>query len=86
MIALTLVAAAGTQLGKPDKVKKFPDNTTVLSMKSVLSKLYGIPNDKLVIKYRVNKNDPNEILDEDHKPIGFYGVRDGSMLIIDQMD
>ena len=65
-------------------MKKFPDNTTVLSLKSVLSKLYGIANDKLVIKYRVNKNDPNEILDEDHKAIGFYGVRDGSMLIIDE--
>lgn len=55
----------------------------MLSLKSVISKLYGIPNDKLVIKYRVSKHDPNEILDEDHKQIGFYGVRDGSMLIID---
>lgn len=54
MVSLTLVAAAGPQLGKPDKVKKFPDNTTILSLKNVLSKLYGIPNDRLVLKYRVN--------------------------------
>lgn len=67
MVALTLIAAAGPMLGKADKVKKFPDNTTVLSLKNVISKLYSIPNDKLIIKYRVNKHDPNEILDEDHK-------------------
>lgn len=54
MIPLILVAAAGSQLGKPDKTKKFPDNTTILSLKNVLSKLYGIPNDKIVLKYKVN--------------------------------
>lgn len=83
MVSLTLVVAAGPSLGKPEKVKKFPDNTTILSLKSVLSKLYGIPNDKLVLKYRINSHDPNEILDEDHKTLGFYGVKDGSQIIID---
>ncbi|KAL4483876.1 hypothetical protein ABPG72_006251 [Tetrahymena utriculariae] len=86
MVQLNLIAAAGSQLGKPNKSKKFPDNTSILSLKNVLSKLYGIPNDKLILKYRVNQHDPNEILDEDHKTLGFYQIKDNTTLIVDQLD
>ncbi|EGR26902.1 tubulin-specific chaperone e, putative [Ichthyophthirius multifiliis] len=84
MISLKIMAAAGPQLGKPEKVKKFPENTSVLSIKNVLSKLYGIQSDEMIIYYKVNQHDPNEILDEEHKAIGFYGIKNNSVIIIDK--
>ena len=37
-----------------DQNQKFPENTTILSLKNVFSKLYGIPCDKLIIYYKIN--------------------------------
>lgn len=39
MIPLQIVIAAGPMLGKPPLNKKFPDNTTIITLKNVLSKL-----------------------------------------------
>ena len=86
MIKLTIAIAGGPFLnkGKEPIAKRFPDNTTVANLKNIFSKMVGIPADQQIIYYKVSPNDPMEILDEDHKQITFYGVKDGSVVYVDQ--
>lgn len=82
MLKLKIVIAAGPLLGKNPLNKKFPENTTVQTLKNVFSKLLQIPADEQMVYYKVNEHDPMEILDEDHKIISNYGIKDGSEIIV----
>jgi len=53
MLKLTIVIAGGPLLGKEPLTKKFPDNTTVGSLKNIFSKILNIPINEQLIYYKV---------------------------------
>ncbi len=85
MLRLHIVVAAGPFLGKKEPIiKKFPDNTSIGNLKNVFSKLLQIPAEKQLLYYKINANDPMELLEEDHKLLNYYGIKDDSELIVDE--
>ena len=86
MLQLTIVIAGGPLVGKENLSKKFPDNTTVSTLKNVFSKLLQIPSDRQVLYFKLNPQDSREKFDEDHKSLNFYGIKDQSEIIVDQLD
>lgn len=78
---LTLVnlnAFTGPQAGKPAIAKKFTDNTLIVNLKAMLSKMFGITAGNQKIYCKNAKDEPFVLMDEDLKDLRFYGVKPGS--------
>ena len=78
MISVSLSAFSGPALGKPPAKKKFSDNTLVVNLKPVLSKMFGISQDSILLRLKIDPHQPFTDMTEDLKDFLYYGVRDGS--------
>ena len=69
LVKLSLNAAAGPFLGQEPLLKKFPINTTVQILAGVLSKIFNLDIDRMIIQYHTESNEPFEILDDYQKDL-----------------
>lgn len=85
MLNLDIVIGIGPFIGKPPISKKLPNSTSVIELKNLLSGIIQVPVNDQIIYYKTTSNDPLETLDEDHKSLIYYGLKDKSMIIVNSI-
>ncbi|KAH8104089.1 CAP Gly-rich domain-containing protein [Cristinia sonorae] len=68
--------------------RKFDLHLTVGSLKDKLELITGVPpqNQRITVHNSDSDNDPLAVLDDDAKPLGFYGVRDWQTLKVTDLN
>ena len=80
---LRLSAAAGPFVGQDPIVQKFPLNTTVKVFAGVLSKLFNLDIDRMIIRYHSTPKEPFYVLDDFQHTLLFYSVKNDGEVWVD---
>lgn len=78
MVSVLLSAYSGPFLGKPPTKKKFSDNTLVVNLKPILSKMFQVPQENILLRAKIDPQQPFYDMTEDLKDFLYYGIKDGS--------
>ena len=70
-------------MGQDPIKKKFPINTSVSTLFNLLSKLFNLDIDRLIVKYHSNPKEPFYLIDDKQKDLQFYAVKDEGEIWVD---
>lgn len=89
-LKLTCVAAAAhAKMGT--QVKKLPRSTTIAALRLLCERLFKVPADRMALFLRAPGEPLPEAVggqgqDDSDRPLSFFGVQDGSEVLVDEVD
>lgn len=85
MVVMKLLSVAKASAGR-EVTKKLPLSISVLSLKSLCSKLFAVPVAQLKLTYRESKDQVMaEVLDDSTKDLSYYVMKEGGEIWIDDL-
>jgi len=83
LVTLKLSASAGPFVGQDPRTKKFPQTTTIQTLKQLLSQMFNLNVDRLIVYYHSDPNEPFQILDDGQRDLQFYSVKQDGAIWVD---
>lgn len=82
-VRINFLAMTGPFLGKPPFNKKYPITTDFLYIRNWISQYFKIKNkESIILKFRNDRREPYEEIDDLTKGLDFYGMKDGSEVLV----
>ena len=86
-IKVSFICMFGEHLGKKPTRKKYPITTDFLYIRNWVKQFFKAKNkEDIVFKARSREGDPYELIDDLTKGLDFYGLKDGSEILVEMKD